>query len=1404
MKSIAKVASIKGEATVSINNHSVELHKGSEIPLHATIVTKGESHVEIKFEDNTVVAMGPNSKLVVDDYIYNPTNKNASNLLLEMGKGIFRTVTGKIAEQNPDNFKLKSPLATIGIRGTVVLSEIRPDGTEKHGCEAITKGHVLVISDHFGNVRFITQPLSLVSLSKSHPLGEVHKITPQELHFFETAAPITSVVIPSPHYGPAHPQQKGGEHPPAEHGESNAKQAPHNTEAKEQTQKHVEHAKEQAKQATAHETGTKEAKEVTKTEELVKQPHTVAHPTTHNILHPSETSAPIHPPEATTQVLHPTEVFPSTTTTTTTSTTTSITVETSTAETSSSSLTTQTTTLTTSETTDYTYYQTLTQETTTETYHPTIFGTEHNDILRGDDGDNTIYGEAGNDIIHGEGGNDHLYGGLGSDTIYGEAGHDIIDGGPETAKTDMDIASYTDAPHGIHVEGSSVLDDGYGDTDDLAHIEGIHGSNYDDIIKGVDTSDNDWFIYQGEKGNDVLMGMEPDIFFHQVASYRSSPEGVDVDLEKGIAHDGFGTTDTLHNINTVFGSDFDDTIRGAQDHDNFLEGFKGNDILSGGNLENLNMAIYSDAPSPIEVNLQDFEGTVKDGYGGLDYLDHINGIEGSPWDDVFHLTNSHNYEGTDYIDYVIFPGAGNDHIIAEDPELTEAVVMYWNGPKGVDITLAEPGTPTTVHDPFGGTDILEGIHEIGGTQYTDHLTGNSIGNLFVATPGDDVYDGRGGEDEVDYYVLGEFFHSGIEATLYDADGKGHAQLNGDAANDHSFTHTLYNIEAISGTDFSDILKGDIYDDGHNIDVRLEGNAGNDYLYGGYGNDHLYGEEGSDILEGGPGNNFIDGGISILYPGQNRELDMVSFEHAPHPVDIQLPEAGESAEISNPYGGIDTIENVEGVIGTQFNDHIVGSETFNVLEGGKGDDYIDGGGGQDIISFLHANGPVDVTLPASDQEAHITTVDGTDTIIHIEGIWGSNYDDVLTGNSEDNILDGKGGNDHIYGGGGRDIILASPGNDVIDGGTTVSEGSLSLPSWEWDILSYENSPSGIHASIAEGTATGWGDYVDHFSNIEGIVGSSFNDHLEVGDVASSSTSDTGEDLHWFLFGGDGNDTLIGSDSNDLLVGGNGDDYIDGKGGDDFLLGETGNNVINGGDGIDTLTYWDWVDTLFSEENYHIEVHLDVPAGEQNVIHGEYVDHVSNIEIFDGSPYNDYFYGDSTDNTFIGEEGTDHLYGNGGNDLLIGGKGEDILSGGEGSDRFVYGGGDGGPNEMITDFQAVDAQHNPVDHIVLLTDAYWSSSPNNIEFSYTGTLHESDFATASGHGEYNGSAGDDAASEIVYYHDLSTDTYYLIYDPDGNNPSGAYQVLANFGHTDVGLTHENIVIQTTENITELHHI
>lgn len=82
------------------------------------VVQTGNGVVGINFEDNTKVRVTENSKLVIDDFVYDPNKKGAGKLALKVASGTVRYASGSIAHDNSKNVAVSTPTATIAVRGT--------------------------------------------------------------------------------------------------------------------------------------------------------------------------------------------------------------------------------------------------------------------------------------------------------------------------------------------------------------------------------------------------------------------------------------------------------------------------------------------------------------------------------------------------------------------------------------------------------------------------------------------------------------------------------------------------------------------------------------------------------------------------------------------------------------------------------------------------------------------------------------------------------------------------------------------------------------------------------------------------------------------------------------------------------------------------------------------------------------------------------------------------------------------------------------------------------------------------------------------------------------------------------------------------------------------------------------
>ncbi len=94
------------------------LAEGQRVDTGAALKTGPNSGATIRFDDGQLVALTSNSSLVIDEFRFNPHKPAEGGLVTSLLKGGMRSVTGLIGKASPDSIAVKTPVATIGIRGT--------------------------------------------------------------------------------------------------------------------------------------------------------------------------------------------------------------------------------------------------------------------------------------------------------------------------------------------------------------------------------------------------------------------------------------------------------------------------------------------------------------------------------------------------------------------------------------------------------------------------------------------------------------------------------------------------------------------------------------------------------------------------------------------------------------------------------------------------------------------------------------------------------------------------------------------------------------------------------------------------------------------------------------------------------------------------------------------------------------------------------------------------------------------------------------------------------------------------------------------------------------------------------------------------------------------------------------
>lgn len=118
---VGRVVWVKGTLSAEMENKEKRiLQKLSVIYLHDTLVTDDKSQAQIAFTDNSLTTFREQTRFSIDQYVFKQNAKKgtAGKYVMNLIEGGFRTITGLIAKNNPSDYTVNTPVATIGVRGT--------------------------------------------------------------------------------------------------------------------------------------------------------------------------------------------------------------------------------------------------------------------------------------------------------------------------------------------------------------------------------------------------------------------------------------------------------------------------------------------------------------------------------------------------------------------------------------------------------------------------------------------------------------------------------------------------------------------------------------------------------------------------------------------------------------------------------------------------------------------------------------------------------------------------------------------------------------------------------------------------------------------------------------------------------------------------------------------------------------------------------------------------------------------------------------------------------------------------------------------------------------------------------------------------------------------------------------
>jgi Ca2+-binding RTX toxin-like protein len=804
-----------------------------------------------------------------------------------------------------------------------------------------------------------------------------------------------------------------------------------------------------------------------------------------------------------------------------------------------------------------------------------LIGSKFDDVLVGDASVNKIYGGDGNDTITGGHNDDFMFGGNGNDTFIVEWSYhgDTYDGGDGIDtfnadiavlgdyKQEIDLATGTNnwEDHFISIENivGSANNDKFWGTDGVNVFWGRNGNDLldgrggDDKLYGEAGDDtliggagND--LLDGGIGNDILVGgTGADTLIGgngvDVADYSGSTAGVKVNLTTGTGAGGDAEGDTLKQIENLIGSKFDDVLTGdtganvlsAGEGNDILVGSGGGDVMDGG--QGNDAADYSASNAGVKVNLA--TGLGQGGFAEGDKLVSIENLIGSAFADLLTGDANANILNGGKGNDILVGGAGADALIGGDGVDT---ADYATSAGSVNVSLF---TGLGFGSDAEG-DKLSGIENLTGSKFNDTLAGDAGSNvvdggdgndMIIGSKGNDTLIGGAGIDTVDYSATTGCVTVNLALNIATACG--------------DKTDKLVSIENIIGTQFNDTITGDIFAN---------------YLFGGVGKDHFWGSGGGDKFDGGIGKDWID------------------YRNSATGVTVNLATGQGNGGLAEG----DTYVNIENIRGSAGDDTLIGDDAANVIYGGKGKDHIEGGGGNDMIysgggyDYIDGGTGID-TLSYADSWSSVTVnlATGTgkygaasqDTILNIENLIGSKFDDMLIGDAGNNILNGGAGNDTLRGGAGDDTLIGGAGKDVLEGGAGA------------DTVSYANAHTGVTFSLATGGTTNADASQNGVQPVVVDAGCCPDDAVNAGDgvtfvdasyTALNGVTDATGDTYTGIenaLGTAWNDKITGDQFDNRLNGAAGNDMLNGAAGNDTLIGATGNDFLTGGIGADVFVF-----------------------------------------------------------------------------------------------------------------------------------------------------------------------------------------------------------------------------------------
>lgn len=120
---VIRASSVQRSAAIGQMSSGQTVYLGDEIKVGTA------SRLQVMLLDETIFTLGANAAMTIDEFVYDPAAPSSGTLSASVRQGAFRFVSGRVAAGSPDAMTVKTPSATIGVRGTSVAGDVEEDGS---------------------------------------------------------------------------------------------------------------------------------------------------------------------------------------------------------------------------------------------------------------------------------------------------------------------------------------------------------------------------------------------------------------------------------------------------------------------------------------------------------------------------------------------------------------------------------------------------------------------------------------------------------------------------------------------------------------------------------------------------------------------------------------------------------------------------------------------------------------------------------------------------------------------------------------------------------------------------------------------------------------------------------------------------------------------------------------------------------------------------------------------------------------------------------------------------------------------------------------------------------------------------------------------------------------------------